>query len=283
MIPGISFWSIASRTRGQPLTIADALEQAKQAGFEALELVIDETGELNTASSEADCLAIRRTIDRSGIHVSSLASALSWKHCPTDPRPQVRRHALALQKAALLRARWLGCDALLFVPGATVIPWDPSFGPVNYRDALRWARTAVAQLAKLGEKHDVQVCLENVHNGFLYSPAELADFIDSFQSEAVKAYLDVGNLIGIHQDPPGWIDALGRRITRVHFKDHHRRDARPCDLGAGDVPWARTIAALRKIRYRGPVVAEMTPPAEGLLERTRAAMTTILADAGSRR
>jgi len=40
------------------------------------------------------------------------------------------------------------------------------------------------------------LCIENVWNGLFYSPIELRDFVDSFDSEKLGVYLDVGNLIG---------------------------------------------------------------------------------------
>ena len=61
---------------------------------------------------------------------------------------------------------------------------------------------------------------ENVWNGMFYSPLECADFVDSFQSERLGVYLDVGNLLGYQQYPPHWIELLGKRIKRIHIKDY---------------------------------------------------------------
>ena len=111
-----------------------------------------------------------------------------------------------------------------------------------------------------------------------YSPLEFRDFIDSFQSNAVRAYLDVGNCMGQHQYPPDWINILGSRIGRVHLKDFRRAVGNLdgfCDLMEGDQPWEQTIAALRACGYDRTLTAEMIPYAPGRVEKTGRAMRQI--------
>ena len=169
---------------------------------------------------------------------------------------------------------------MLFVPGAVKIPWDHSYGPVKYDNAVKWARQAVKRVGEVAEKVKVDLCVENVWNGMFYSPLEFRDFIDQFKSKRIGVYFDVGNVLGYHQHPPHWIEILGRRIKRVHIKDFKRDVGNLsgfCDLLAGDVPWKETMAALRKIKYDKTMVAEMMPPEATLLERTKWAMDRIFA------
>jgi L-ribulose-5-phosphate 3-epimerase len=112
-----------------------------------------------------------------------------------------------------------------------------------------------------------------------YSPLEYRDFIDSFASTRVRAYFDVGNCMGQHQFPPHWIQILGSRIARVHFKDFRRGIGNLdgfCDLLEGDQPWEETMAALRAVGYEGTLTAEMIPYAPGRVEKTARAMRQIL-------
>jgi hexulose-6-phosphate isomerase len=112
-----------------------------------------------------------------------------------------------------------------------------------------------------------------------YSPLEYRDFIDSFGSKFVGAYLDVGNCMGQHQYPPDWIKILGSRVKRVHFKDFKRAVGNLdgfCDLTEGDQPWAATMEALRSIGYGRTLTAEMIPFAPGRVEKMGRAMQSIL-------
>ncbi|MHB1157173.1 MAG: sugar phosphate isomerase/epimerase family protein [Phycisphaerales bacterium] len=277
MIKAISYWSMPGGLENT-CPINEASRLAKAAGFEGLELAVGRTGVITPTLSEAECCAIRRQIDAAGVIVQTLASGMSWGCCPTDMDEQVRKRSVELHAAAIQRAAWLGCKAMLFVPGAIAIPWEPAFKPVRNDHAMKWARQAVRKLAKVAEKVKVDLCIENVWNGLFYSPLELRDFIDGFESKRVKVYLDVGNVLGYHQYPPHWIELLGKRIGRVHIKDFRKSVgtlAGFCDLTEGDVPWAQTMAALKAVGYDKTVVAEMIPPTPGILERTSAAMDRI--------
>jgi hexulose-6-phosphate isomerase len=275
----ISYWSIKDGLENTR-PIDEAMAEAKAAGFEGIELAIGTEGVLHTQSDEATCRAYRKLADTHGLALETVAAGLSWECSPTDPDPATRARSIQLHADALQRAAWLGAGAMLMVPGAVTIPWEPAYGPVRYYDAVERARHAARQLAPLAERLGVQLCLENVWNGLFYSPTEFAAFIDSIGSSHVGVYFDVGNVLGYHQHPPHWIEILGNRIRRVHIKDFKKDVGNLsgfCDLLAGDVPWPQTIAALRGIGYDKTLVAEMMPPDETLLTRTKAAMDEILA------
>jgi hexulose-6-phosphate isomerase len=260
--------------------IDDALAQATAAGFAGLELCVAPDGVLTPQTSQAGCQAIRNQIDASGLVVETLASGMSWAWNPTSNDAAVREKAIQAHAGALERAAWLGTRAMLFVPGVVTSPIAPS-EIIRYDVAIQRARHAVTQLLDVAERVGIDLCLENVWNGLFCSPLEFAEFVDSFGSDRVGVYLDVGNLLRYHQYPPHWIELLGRRIKRVHvkgFREEFGWDGHYsfCDLGEGDVPWEATMAALRDVGYDGTLVAEMLPYSDGLLQRTSAAMDKIL-------
>ncbi len=271
VIKTISYWSLPE---GGTQPLGSALARAEAHGYAALELTIGPEDTIRPNLSPTECDAIRQQVHDSPILVETVASGMSWSTNPVSDDPAVRRAALAQNDSAIQRAAWLGCDAYLLVPGIVACPWVEE--KVRYDHALQRSREMITQLLETCERLGVDLCVENVWNGMFYSPVELQQFVDSFGSERLGVYLDVGNLIGIHQHPPHWIELLGSRIKRVHVKDYAPKQGF-CDLLEGDVPWAQTVAALRGIGYDGTVVAEMMPPGEGLLERTSKAMDEILA------
>jgi len=274
----ISYWSVEgglANTR----PVDEAMKEAKAAGFDGIELAIGTEGVLHTQTDQATCESYRKLAEKHGLALETVAAGLSWGCSPTDNDAATREKSIRLHADALQRAAWLGAKAMLMVPGAVAIPWEPKYGPVKYDDADRWAREAAKKLAPVAEKVGVDLCLENVWNGMFYSPLEFADFVDSTGSPRVGAYFDVGNVLGYHQHPPHWIEILGKRIRRVHIKDFKKSVgtlAGFCDLLAGDVPWKQTMAALKAIGYDRTIVAEMMPPDPTLLQRTKAAMDKIV-------
>jgi len=278
MITGISYWSFEKGLANEH-PVDEAAREAKAAGFQAIELTIAESGVLSVNSTQDDCRKLRAAVESAGIRLETVASGMAWGCSPTHIDPAVRQRSLALHDAALQRVAWLGCQSMLFVPGAVSIPWDPSYPFVPYESAIRWAREAVASLVKTAERLKVELCVENVWNGMLYSPTEYRDFIDSFSSPWVGAYFDVGNCMGQQQYPPHWIEILGKRIKRIHVKDFKRSIGSLdgfVDLMEGDQPWAETMAALKSIGYDKTLIAEMIPFAPGRVQKTGKAMQKII-------
>jgi hexulose-6-phosphate isomerase len=274
LIKGISYLSFENGLTNTE-SIESALAQTKTFGFDALELGISTEGVLTTNTTKAECLKIRQTINDSGVFVDSLATGISWGVSPTSNDEITRKKSISLHQDALKVAGNLGCKALLIVPGVVKSPISSDI--VRYDRALDRLRDAVNQLLPIAEDLDVDLCLENVWNGFFYSPIELRDFIDSFDSNKLGVYLDIGNLIGYQQHPPHWIELLNSRIKRVQIKDFQENfdwtgSFSFCDLGAGDVPWKETIDALKAINYQNTIIAEMLPWDETILSRTSAAM-----------
>ena len=274
MIKGISYLSFENGLENTQ-SIESALEQTKTYGFDALELSVSNEGIINTNTSKEECRIIRQKINDSGIFVDSIATGMSWGISPTSEDEATRNKSISLHKDALQVASNLGCKALLFVPGVVKSPISSEI--VRYDKALDRIRDAINQLLPIAEDLDVDLCMENVWNGFFYSPIELRDFVDSFESNKLGVYLDVGNLIGYQQYPPHWIELLNSRIKRVQIKDFQENfdwtgSFSFCDIGTGDVPWKETIEALKSINYQNTIIAEMLPWDETILSRTSAAM-----------
>ena len=274
MIKGISYLSFENGLSNNE-SIDSALSQTKSNGFDALELSVSSEGVINTNSTKPECEIIRKKIDDSGIFVDSIATGMSWSDSLTSDDESIRKKSISLHQDAIKVASYLECKALLFVPGVVKSPISPEI--VRYDRALERLREAINQMLPIAEDLNVDLCMENVWNGFFYSPIELRDFVDSFDSSRLGVYLDIGNLIGYQQHPPHWIELLNSRIKRVQIKDFQENfdwtgSFSFCDIGAGDVPWRETIAALNSIEYNSTIIAEMLPWDDTILSRTSAAM-----------
>jgi len=277
LIKGISYLSFKNGLSNNE-SIESALIQTQSNGFEALELSVSNEGVINTNLSESECSAIRQKINDSGVFVDSIATGMSWGISPTSDDAGVRKNSIKLHQDAIKVASHLDCKALLFVPGVVKSPISPEI--VRYDRALDRLREAINQMLPIAEDLDVDLCMENVWNGFFYSPIELRDFVDSFESNKLGVYLDIGNLIGYQQYPPHWVELLNSRIKRIQIKDFQENfdwtgSFSFCDIGTGDVPWKETISALKSIQYKSTIIAEMLPWDETILSRTSAAMDQI--------
>ena len=277
MKKGISIWSFAEGT------LKEKMKLAKDAGFDGIELSLDETGEVSLESTESDLLDVKAYAESIGLEISSVASGLYWTYNYTSANEENRNKAKAVTKKQLEVAHTLGCDTILVVPGAVEVAFDPG-EVVEYDVAYARAQEALKELAPYAEELKVSIGVENVWNRFLLSPMEMAQFIDEIGSDYVGSYFDVGNVLYMGY-PEHWIKILNKRIKKVHFKDFRREAGNGnlagfVDLLAGDVNYPAVMEEFKKIGYDGWVSAEMIPPyvyyPETIIYNTSNAMDKIL-------
>ncbi|MFC6334173.1 sugar phosphate isomerase/epimerase family protein [Paenibacillus septentrionalis] len=277
MKKGINIWSFAEGT-----SIEDSITLAKKAGFDGIELSLNASGELGLDASDKDIRQIKSYLEEAELEIAGLATGLYWDYAMTSEKADNRNKAIDICKKQLEVAAALGVDAILVIPGAVGVDFIPGSEVVAYDTAYERAQEAIASLVPYAKSAGVSIAIENVWNKFLLSPLELKNFIDSFQSEYVGSYFDVGNVV--HSGyPEQWVRILGHRIKKVHFKDY-RREAGGLhgfvDLLAGDVDYPAVMQALRDIGYDNYVSAEMIPPykhySEQIIFNTSAAMDAIL-------
>jgi L-ribulose-5-phosphate 3-epimerase len=260
------------------------LEVASAAGFAGFEVALAEDGPVSLTSTGRELVAVRRLADKEGLVLSGLASGLYWGANPASGSATVRRRAAEIVRRQIETAATLGIDAILVVPGAVGVDFIPGCEIVPYETAYERATDFVRAALPLAEKRRVTLAVENVWNKFLLSPLEMRAFLAQFDSERVASYFDVGNALAFGY-PEQWIDILGARIARVHFKDYRRAVGTAdgfCDLLSGDVDWPAVMRALHAARYAGWIAAEMIPPVpfykhapEVLIQNTSRAMDAI--------
>ena len=257
--------------------LSEAMQEAKDLGFDAIELAVASHGVLTDRAIQAQCRDIAATAKKIGIEISSVASGESWTCSPTANAPQRRAKIIDFTRSALQVTKWLGSDAYLFVPGAVDVFFLPDAEVIPYDVCYERAGEAVRQILPAAEETGVALCIENVWNKFLLSPLEMRDFIDSFGSKMVVAYFDVGNVL-LTGYPDQWIRILGKRIKRVHVKDFKLSAGTAAgfvDLLEGNVDFVAVKKALGRIGYDGYVTAELLPFEQGRPQKTAQAMKKI--------
>ena len=280
-IKSISYWSFPGGLEGTA-PVAEVFARAKKAGFEALEVALSGAGDLCLSTTEKEAKNIVRAAGDAGTQISSVATGLFWGKSLSADDPKVRAEALDIANRLIETAAWLEAGAVLLIPGAVDVFFDPSAAVVNYDTVYKRATDSVSLLIPQAEAAKVAIGIENVWNKFLVDPFAMRAFIDQFNSAWAGSYFDVGNsmLVGY---PEQWIRILGKRIKRVHLKDFRRSVGTAdgfVDLLAGDVNWPEVMKALREVGYSGPLTAEMIPIykhcPEVLIDNTSRAMDAIL-------
>lgn len=251
MKKSINVWAFPPK-----LSTKELFQLAKEAGLDGVEVIIGEQANppytLSLSITEEEAKEFRKEAEKAGIMLGTTLPGFHWQVRLTHPDPAIREKSIEQTKICLRINRWLGADVLLLVPG-TVSPEEP------YDVAIERAREGIKQLIDEAEKNKVYIGVENVWNKMFMSPLEMRDFIDSFQSEWVGAYFDVGNVLNFGF-PEQWIRILGKRIKAVHVKDFRLSAGNIhgfVNLLEGDVNWPEVSKALKEIDYQGFITAEL--------------------------
>lgn len=219
---------------------ADKFKLAKKCGFEGIE-----------ATPMEDLEAARKMGEiarQAGVPIHSIVYG-GWDAPFSEPNAEVIEKGLAGMRTALHSAKALGAEAVLLVPAVVT-------ENVRYADAYKRSGENIRKLLPLAEQLGVIIAVENVWNKFLLSPLEFARYVDEFDSQWLRAYFDIGNVIifGYAQD---WIRTLGKRIVKIHLKDFKREGYQWTNLLDGDVNWLKVRRALDEIGYDGFLTPEL--------------------------
>jgi L-ribulose-5-phosphate 3-epimerase len=248
-------------------SIGKFISQAADAGYKVVELVVKREGELTIRSNDREIHAIRRIAEDAGIRIFSLA-LLHMSAAPIDGGP-ARETAVAEVRGALELAQRIGAGTVLLTLG-----WlRPD---LYYDDAYANGVASLRELSAAAEAYEVDIAVEFVWNGFLFSPLEMKRFLDEIGNHRVGFYFDPGNM-AVFQYPQHWVRILGKHTKLVHLKDWigSALSGGWTPLLRGSVDFAAVMRELRAIGYDGPLTAEVEPSLAPLSE-TAAAVRKIM-------
>lgn len=279
----VNYWTFGPSALEGKYDVVKAMEEAREAGFEAIELCLAPEGEFTFSAKETQCKRYVDAAKRIGIKICGVATGVYWSVSPTDPKKSVRAKALKFTQQALQITKWLGAEAFLYVPGAVKPEFLPDFKPLPYGEVYDLALAQAKAAAKTADKLKVFLCIENVWNSFLYSPVEMRDFIQKVGGRFVGSYFDPANVVK-NGYPEHWVPVLGKKIKRVHAKDYKKDPGGfpqgfEVPIGGGETAWPVILKQLKKAGYNGPVTAEIISFTEdpGRVKRVSREMDGILA------
>lgn len=268
MKKGINAWSFGK------MKIEECLSLAKKAGFEGVELNLEEEGELSLESSREEIEEIANLAKDLNLELPSLSTGLHWKYSLSSPDLRLREKGMEIVERMLEDATILRADTVLVVPGLVT-------EEASYDYVYKASQESLNNLVPLASECRVCIGIENVWNKFLLSPLEFKKFIDEVGSPYLAAYFDVGNVL-VSGYPEQWIEILGERIKKVHIKDFITKIGNISgftNLLEGDIDWRKVILALKKINYQSYLTAELSAYSlysEKLIYDTSSSMDLIL-------
>ncbi|MEW4531067.1 sugar phosphate isomerase/epimerase family protein [Maioricimonas sp. JC845] len=215
------------------LSVVEKFRMLRELGYDGVEIATRD----KVNNNRDEVLAAR---DEVGLPIHGVVNS---------SRPDIR--------SAVDLSKQYGGTSVLVVAGRVnkQMPYDE-----NYRE---WS-ARIREAAPYAEEQGIQLLVENVWNGFLLSPLEMARFIDEIDSPAVGVYFDCGNVVRFGW-PEQWIRILGDRIVKLDIKEYSRDLQKNAglwkgfnvEIGDGDVDYPAVREALTEIAYSGWATAEV--------------------------
>ncbi len=96
-------------------------------------------------------------------------------------------------------------------------------GDLTYEDGQGWIVEGLRECAKVAEKEEVYLAIEN-HGLLAGKSKQVKEIIRMVDSPYVKSTFDTGNFLLVHESPKEAYDYLKDEIIHVHFKDFRKKD-----------------------------------------------------------
>lgn len=235
-----------------PVEWPQLLDDARKAGYDFVEMSIDESGErlarLEWGTPERRRLA--SSCESSGVPIYSICLSAHRRYGLGSADPAVRRRADRMLDAASGLAADLGIR-LIQIAGyhAYYETFDP-LARMRYVAGLRAGLTRAAQ-------RGVMLAIENIDTVDMASAEDALSLVDEVASPWFQIYPDVGNFAVHGLDVADNVAKVAPRAVGMHLKDARPGQPRRVAFGQGAVPWGHVFGTLGRSDYLGPFTIEM--------------------------
>ncbi len=240
---------ISSRAFAPGTSISTMAESSAQAGFDGVELVVNDRGELNLATPPADVAAVLRHFGEARLAVAALTSDLYTTHNFASPDESSRRTALETTRRLIELACCLEAP-LVWLRGAVIDPSKQDDEIVSYEAALNHVFEGMMEVAERAERQGVKISVRAAGDGFLLSPVETRDLVDRLNSPAIGVAFNL-NDVARFGCPVDWLRCLSYRLHAVFLGASADSHADANVLAA-----TKIREALNEVRYEGPLIYE---------------------------
>ena len=228
------------------------LAKAADAGFNFIEIAIDESQELLNRLEWPfqKRIELRNAAANSGVPVFALVLSAHRKYAFGSSSIKTRQKAKEIMKKVIDFALDIG-GRVIQIAGYYVFYEKPT------DCAEEWFLEGLHQGVELATQAGIMLGLENMDGQDITSISKARKVIDLINSPWLQLYPDLGNLSANGLDIRSELIAGQGHFIGVHLKDTRPGEFRRVPFGEGIVPFAEAFRVLQEMDYRGPFLLEM--------------------------
>lgn len=228
------------------LSWEERLMAAGQAGFDSVEISIDESDErlsrLDWSASER--AALRQSVQNTGVKIMSMCLSGHRKYPLGSHDANTRRRGLEILYKAIEFANDIGLRVV------QVMGYDVFYEESD--DSTRdYYMEGLSTGVKFASQAGVMLGLENLDTPFMENLRQGLAIIEEIHSPWLSLYPDIGNLTAAGYSPPEEIALAIDHIIGIHVKDAKHKVIRGIGFREGIVPFQQTFHTLAELGYWG--------------------------------
>jgi predicted hexulose-6-phosphate isomerase len=228
------------------LTIPEKLTETKQAGFDFLELSIDETDE-KLARLEWDREEVHQVLDAMWeieLPIRSICLSGHRKYPMGHPDSHIRDRSLQILEKALCLADSLGVRTI------QLAGYDVYYLPSDEETCV-FFQESLHIAAQMAARYGVTLAFETMETPFMNTVEKAMAFVREMDSPWLQVYPDIGNLtnaaVGAGRDPLADLAAGAGHLSALHLKESVPGKFRDLFFGQGHVDFEAAAAAARSL------------------------------------
>lgn len=226
------------------LSLLQKLEEAGAAGFDYLELSVDES-DAKLARLDWDASAVaeaRRAQAETGIPIVSICLSGHRRYPLGHPDPAIRGRGLEMMEKAIRLASALGVR-LIQIAG-----YDVYYEPSTPRTRELFA-SGLDLSASMAAREGLMLAFETMETEFMDTVAKAMEWVERVNSPYLQVYPDIGNMtnaaLKYGHDALADLERGRGHIAALHLKESRPGIYRELDFGSGHVAFSEAASAAR--------------------------------------
>lgn len=234
------------------ISIREKLKLASEAGFDFVEMSIDESDERLACLdwSAAQRKEFKQVLAAAEIPVLDICLSAHRKFALGSADKMVRQQGLDIMAKAIDFAA--DCGLRMIQLAGYYVYYEP-----ETPDSIKLYEEGLYYGLKRAEKAGVMLGLENVDGQHVNSVSKAMEFVSKFNSPWLQVYPDIGNLTEQGMDVSEQLALGAGHIIAVHVKDVKKGQVRRIPFGEGLVDFDKAFQKLAQMKFAGPVLIEM--------------------------
>lgn len=231
---------------------ATKIKIAREAGFEFIEMSIDETDEriYRLEWSKEKRHYIKEQLHINDMYINSICLSAHRKYPFGSKNPHTRKKAYEIMDKAIELAKDLGVRNIQLAGYDVYYEESDEQTKALFIEGLQYATKKAASA-------NIMLSIEIMDTYFIGTISRCMEYIDLVNSPWLQIYCDLGNLTQWSDDPYSEIEKGMNHVIAIHLKDTLPGKFKCVPFGEGSVDFERFFQTLKDVDFKGPFLIEM--------------------------